>query len=261
MTNAFQQPWGMGSLRADIGSEDYELESMLNSGGSDGYATQTGGYAGGAAAALLNPNGSTAQRLVMAAPQIAGATITGAAAFGSTWATAAIPIVGPIIAGVTIGLTLLFARKGPRQKVATTAIVDKVEPLLKENVQGYLNGNRSRQSYEQAVENFNAGWQFVVEHCGIPEMGNPGQNCITERQRGGRWDWFKLYLDPILENAPAPVTASIDSVTSGISDSFSRIFGSVSTPGSVGGGLPPFAVIAAGAALLYVLFSSSRGQQ
>ena len=87
--------------------------------------------------------GVTGQQAVMSMPQIAGATLTTASAMGASWATAAIPIVGPIIAGVTVGLSFLFARKGPKQKVATTEIVDKVEPLLVQNLEGYLSGPRT----------------------------------------------------------------------------------------------------------------------
>jgi hypothetical protein len=141
---------------------------------------------------------SVGQQIALSAPSIAGATIGSLAAAHVGWAAAAIPIVGPVIAGVTLGLMALFARKGPRQKVATTQIVDQVEPLLAKNRDEYLAlpvHNTSAQ--QQAIANFEAGWQYVVEHCGIPEMGDPGQRCISERKRGGRWDWFALYLDPI----------------------------------------------------------------
>lgn len=158
-----------------------------------GAAIQQGASAG----AQIVTRGASTQNLVMAAPAIAGATISGASAMGAGWATAAIPIIGPVVAGVTIGLSLLFARKGPKQKRATTEIVNAVEPLLQENLQGYLSGPRTRSSQEQALANFDAGWAYVVEHCQIPEMGNPGQACVADRQPGGQWNWFAYYRDPI----------------------------------------------------------------
>jgi hypothetical protein len=165
------------------------------------------------------------QQIALSAPAIAGGVIGGMAASATaagttTWATAAIPFVGPIIAGVTIALTMLFNRKGPRQKVATTQIVNQVEPHLQDNLAGYMAGPRTRTSQYQALENFKAGWQWVVDHCGIPEMGEPGRRCIAERDRGGSapWcptvtgcDWWALYYDPIANDPnvlPDPEPAS-----------------------------------------------------
>lgn len=178
---------------------------------------------GATAGAQLATRGAGAQNLVMTAPAIAGASLSAASAMGAGWATAAIPIVGPIIAGVTVGLSLLFARKGPKQKVATTQIVDAVEPLLAENLRGYLAGERTVSAQAQALANFDAGWSYVVEHCQIPEMGNPGKACVADRQRGGRWDWFAYYRDPIANDAgvkpdpaiPADVAASVGLSTEG----------------------------------------------
>ena len=133
------------------------------------------------------------------------------------WMTAIIPFIGPIIAGVTFGLGLLFNRKGPKQKVATTLIVDKVEPLLKQNLDGYMSGPRNTSSQRQALANFDAGWAYVVDGCGIPEMGDPGQRCVQERQAGGQWDWFARYRDPIANDtqvrADSATMTRIDPVT------------------------------------------------
>lgn len=157
----------------------------------------------------------TTEQNIMSSVQIAGATVSTASALGAGWATAAIPIVGPVIAGVTIGLSMLFGRKGPKQKVATTKIVDAVEPELKKNVEGYLAGARNVSSQAQALANFDAGWQYVVEHCDIPEMGDPGKRCVSDRQRGGQWDWFSYYRDPIANDPGVqPDPTIVDSVLS-----------------------------------------------
>lgn len=176
----------------------------------------------GTAGSLLSGGGSMKEKLVVSAPSIAGGILTAggtSSIAATTWGTLAIPVIGAAVAGVTIGLTLLFARKGPKQKVATTQIVDQVEPLLEENLQGYLNGPRTRAAQEQALENFLAGWQFVVDHCDIPEMGDPGQRCVSERTRGGKWDWYALYYDPIANDPsvkPDPtVTEKVSEVLGG----------------------------------------------
>lgn len=130
-------------------------------------------------------------------PVIASGTMAAGTMAGAAWATALIPVIGPVVAGVTLALSLLAARKGPQQKRYTTQIVDAVEPELRRNLDGYLAGPRNRTSQAQALANFDAGWAYVVENCSDPALGNPGQRCISERQAGGRWDWFALYRDPI----------------------------------------------------------------
>lgn len=200
-----------------------------------------------AAGSLLAPGGNIGQQLVMTAPSIAGGILTagGSTSIAATaWGTMAIPIIGAAVAGVTIGLMLLYARKGPKQKVATTKIVDQVEPQLQDNLRGYLEGPRTVESYEQALANFAAGWGWVVEHCGAAVMDEPGQRCINERKEGGSapWcptttgcDWFTLYRDPILANPPvarASATGGGNLLQDATGLDFSSIFG----PGDGGSG-------------------------
>jgi hypothetical protein len=113
----------------------------------------------------------------------------------------------------------LFNRKGPKQKVATTEIVNKAEPLLQENLVGYMAGPRTQSSQAQAMENFKAGWQYVVDNCNVPVMGNPGQECVRDRQRGGEWDWFSYYYDPIANDtgviADPPVGSTVTRAADG----------------------------------------------
>lgn len=154
--------------------------------------------------------------IVLAAPSIAGGGVTvggTSSVAASIWGAAAVPVVGAIVAGVTIGLMALFNRKGPKQKIATTQIVDSVEPMMAENRDGYLSGPRTVSSQAQALANFDAGWEYVRQHCGDATMGEPGKRCISERQRGGRWDWFALYRDPIANDASVqPDPGIVDAV-------------------------------------------------
>lgn len=148
------------------------------------------------------------QTVATSAPSIAGGALTSLAAASSTavggsgmflgmTVTTAIPVIGAVVAGVTLALIAIFSRKGPKQRVATTQIVNKVEPLLQQNLAGYMAGPRTVTSQAQALENFKAGWQYVVDNCDVPVMGNPGKACVADRQRGGQWDWFSYYYDPI----------------------------------------------------------------
>lgn len=209
---AFGNGWGkpvafsglsLGILGIDEYDEAGDYTGETPTASWDSAAAQMGG-----AIANIAQGGS----VVMSAPAMVGASFEAASLLGSQWATAAIPIVGPIIAGVTIALAMWMARKGPKQKVATTKVVNDIEPLLADNVQGYLNGARTRAAYEQAIQNFQAGWQYVLDNCGQPTQGEPGRRCIAERQEGATppWgqNWFQLYLDPIRKNPPTAATTS-----------------------------------------------------
>jgi len=117
-------------------------------------------------------------------------------------------VAGPIglaIAGVGIALTMLFSRKGPQQKIETTKIVNEAEPILRDNRDLYLSGPRDQNSYQAALDNFDYTWGQVVSLCSNPNYGDPGQRCISDRQRGGQWDWFSYYRDPITQNPPKPL--------------------------------------------------------
>jgi len=223
--------------------------------------------AANAAGNVLSAGGDAKKNIVMSVPSIVGGILTtggtvATSAGGTTsiaaaaWGTAAIPIVGAAVAGVTVALMLYFNRKGPRQKVATTEIVNKIEPLMEDNLRGYMEGPRTPEAQAQALANFDAGWQYVLDGCGIPEMGEPGRRCISERQQGGSapWcptgtgcDWFTLYRDPIANDVPV----AAPTVGGSIADQFSSIFGggdgsdreSLLLPLLIGGGLIAAAVL------------------
>lgn len=163
---------------------------------------------------------SSTQQIVMSAPQIAGSTATGiiggavkagTLAANSAWATIGIPVIGAAVVGVTMWLSAMYKRGA--QKEAATNIVDQIEVQLKANLDGYLNGPRTVESQLQALANFDAGWDAVVQNCSNPELGSAGQRCISERQQGGiaPWcttpdkrgcDWFTRYRDPIANDVP-----------------------------------------------------------
>ena len=181
--------------------------------------------------------GTVGETIAVSAPAIAGsALIAGITAAGTPAAIAAggtgtflamgsafIPVVGVVIAGVTLALMAIFARKGPKQKVATTEIVNKIAPLWEKNLAGYMSGPHTVSSQAQALANFDAGWQYILDNCGIPAMGDPGKRCISERDRGGIYDGFAAWRDPIANDphvVPDPVVDEvgnlIDSVTGGV---------------------------------------------
>jgi hypothetical protein len=145
----------------------------------------------------------------------------GGSAAGSSWMAAFGGPIGLSVMGATIALQQLWGWKKRRaaRKIATTEVVNSVEPVLKQNLNGYFTGPRTISSQRQAVENFQAAWDFVVSSCDHPDMGTPGKWCVEDRQRGGEWDWFARYLDPIANDPdvvpdPAPgFTVQVDPET------------------------------------------------
>ncbi len=140
-------------------------------------------------------------------------------------------VAGPIglaVAGVAMALSAIFSRKGPQQKVISTHIVDELEPQLKANVDGYLAGPRTRSSQAAALANFDAAWAYLSssQACGSAELGNPGKACIRDRSRGGKWDWFSYYRDPIANDTEVqddPVADALSMVLPGLdADGFSK---------------------------------------
>jgi hypothetical protein len=223
-----------------LGNPFLRSQASVGWGGARVVSPAAYGLAGLDGLGTVNPASLVQSSGAIAEVAIGGAVKAGA--LGPAWATAAIPIIGAAVVGVTLAITLIMSRKGPKQKTATTTIVNDIEPQLEANVQGYINGPRTPESQMQALENFKAGWQAVLDNCGDPSMGRPGQNCIAERQEGARpqWDacknapggcpnWFELYRDPILAHPPLTTAAAGNS---GTVTNPSNGGGSVTGPGS-----------------------------
>jgi hypothetical protein len=58
-----------------------------------------------------------------------------------------------------------------------------------------------------ALNVFNKWWQVLVQACENAQLGAAGVNCVGDRERGGRLDWWALFYDPI---ALDPNTAAAD---------------------------------------------------
>ena len=135
-----------------------------------------------------------------------GQLITSGAVIGAGVATPAIaatiglavPIVGAAIAGITLLITALLNRKGPKQKTITTGYANEVEGYMKQNLAAWqATSPKTATSQNQALQNFMSLWNELVTACDKAELGNPGQNCVNDRKRGGKWDWWSYYYDPI----------------------------------------------------------------
>lgn len=140
-----------------------------------------------------------------AAQQQTGTTIAseagaGAAATGALLATLAgqqiallpayFSLAGPIGAAVgaavAIGVALAKIFSGCGQTcVAATAIANQIEPYLAQNVTNYIHTPVRFKSFQAAaLNNFDFAWNALVKACSDPNLGDAGQRCITDRQRG-----------------------------------------------------------------------------
>lgn len=153
----------------------------------------------------LTTAGSTAAGAAAGTAAAAGSGSIGAsvlAAFGGP--------VGAAILGVTTLVSLWFGRKRPKQKEATTDIVNAAEPLLAKNLAAWYASSKTVADQQAALANFDIVWDGIVRDCGQSTMGDPGQWCINDRKPGGKWDWFARYRSPIAndpEVVPNPTFA------------------------------------------------------
>lgn len=140
---------------------------------------------------------------------------------------APIIIAAAISSSVSVVTRLISSWKdNQRDKVATTNIVNEVEPYLQHNLEAYFEGNRSTADQQQALANFDGLWSQVVQACNNPAFGDPGRRCISERQRGGKWDWFSYYRDPITND---PEVKQVNAIAS-------TLFGGNATSETLGSG-------------------------
>ena len=117
---------------------------------------------------------------------------------GFVWA----PIIAASIAtGGTFALSFTSWNKiNANQKRQTSNVADQIEEKLKTLREAYLAfQGRNSEDRAYALQQFDLLWQELTTECNRIG-GGAGQRCIEERRRGGKWDWFALYRDPI-ENA------------------------------------------------------------
>ncbi len=165
----------------------------------------------------------------------------------SATAAAAIPIAGALLAVGVLVFSLLHNSRGLQQDAETTAIVNKAQTYMQQNLAAWNASNKSLANQTLALKNFDDAWQVVMNFCSQPSEGSPGQRCISERQRGGIYDYFAAMRDPISND---PQAGAIDRQVA------AQQAAGISAPG-VSGPNPintrMLVALAAGVALLVVL--------
>lgn len=163
---------------------------------------------------------------------------------GST-AAIAIPVIGAVAAAIIFWLN----RKGPQQKVETTKIVDAAEPILKQNLLVWNQSTKTRSIQLQMLANFDAVWARIVQLCSDSRYGDPGHNCISDRQAGGKWDWFAYYRNPIADDPNVVADSSaggaiVDSAVGASSIVSSLVHGVTGVDIGIGGAMLAIGAIA-----------------
>ena len=133
-----------------------------------------------------------------------GITTTGGILAAAIPAVAAVPLIGPIIAGVALLVSMLGIGNGCGGTCTeATQVVNQAEPILQQNLAAAQqtvaqNGCLTSAEQQTAVSNFNQVWNQVKQQCGqIPAPG--GTQCISDRSPGGQYDWTGAYLTPIMD--------------------------------------------------------------
>ena len=170
---------------------------------------------------LGDASGAISQGVSLGAGATSTALSTAAvqSALGISAAAAGFATLG--IGAAAAAVIMFLNRKGPKQKIASTKIVDDAEPILRQNRDVFLAGDKTDEAKEYALAVFNQVWASVVAACSDQSLGNPGKACVADRQRGGKWDWFSYYYDPIANTPTVPAT------TKAVSDAQATIAGVV----------------------------------
>jgi hypothetical protein len=119
-------------------------------------------------------------------------------------------------AGITAaGAAIAWLRTRGKDKLQATAYVQQVEPLIAANLEAFL-ANPSRELQAATLADFDSVWADLRGLCGNPALGDAGRRCISDRDRGGKTDWFGYYRDPVAQyQFPAASTATASGAFAG----------------------------------------------
>jgi hypothetical protein len=140
------------------------------------------------------------------------------------------PVAGGIVAaaGAIAQIVSLFG-PNPNNNYATEVVNQVEADVMQPNLSAWqaLSAAEKTPANQAAAEAvFNSGWAYVLSACNNPALGSAGINCIGDRQRGGKFDWFAAYYDPIANDpavaanvaaaAVSPATSTSGTVTGAV---------------------------------------------
>ena len=92
-----------------------------------------------------------------------------------------------------IGNFLVPSVTGMQAQDATT-LVNGYEVFLKQNLATFQR-NPTLANQQGAISAFDQIWGQLISQCS--QLAGPGTKCINDRAPGGKFDWWRLYYDPI----------------------------------------------------------------
>jgi len=218
LPNYAQESWDAGLSQSDPGS------SLLNFAGTLPSAAMTG-------AATANMLGGSIKADIIGGAQAGLMTIAPFTGPAAPFVLAAASLIGPIASQ--------FKGCGETCKQATT-IANNAEAAAESLLQKW---NATPVKYTSIQKAYVAAqqdvWNYISGSCS-KIGGQGGQQCIADRQRGGKFDFFIHYVDPVANETdivPDPVEPGV----------FSSFFS---------GGKLPMPLILGGAGLLVLLLST-----
>ena len=132
-------------------------------------------------------------------------------------------VAGGPIAGAAVGAAAALANIvslfGPNpNNTITTEWVNQIEAdVMKPNLAGWMAlppSQKTPSNQAAFLLNFTNSWNQLVGLCSNPNLGSAGTNCLKDRQRGGKWDWFALYFDPIAQDPAVAANVAAPSMVS-----------------------------------------------
>lgn len=174
--------WGSPGMRGLSGLNGQLSDVLVGTG------IQAGTAIGGAAAssAILGSGG-------LAAAGIGAASL------------AALATAGIAAAGMAIGYWISSMKRNGMNKENATAVANKAESLLQENMSAWNASSKTVEDREVALANAQAIINYMLgpTGCGNQALGDPGKRCISERLvEGAVWPWLDWYVKPISNFTP-----------------------------------------------------------
>lgn len=141
----------------------------------------------------------------LAASAIGTATV-GAAAVG------ALATAGIAVAGMAIVAWVSFMKRNGMNKENATAVANKAEQLLKDNLDEWNASHKTVEDREVALNNAQLVMSYMTgpQGCGNPQLADPGKRCINERLvEGAKYPWLDWYVNPIKDYVPTVSNAQL----------------------------------------------------
>ena len=118
-----------------------------------------------------------------------------------------------------IGTGIAASKSGSGGSLEDSAVraLNEVEKALLNNRNQYLAGAGGLNAQSAALRVFDQAWAWIVSSQGLanPALGAWGRVGIQDRTRGGKFDWFAAYRDPIAQDTRItsnPITGAASKV-------------------------------------------------